>query len=58
MYGQDSMENLSFDKENYFHVLVFYVLFHTRNKEQFFSYGGNLEELEKHGNTRTASSYF
>ena len=29
----NSMENLRFDKEGYFHVLVFYGLFYERNRE-------------------------
>ena len=32
----DSMENLRFDKEGYFHVLVFYGLFYERNRKHFF----------------------
>ena len=30
-----SMENLRFDKEGYFHVLVFYGLFYKRNRKHF-----------------------
>ena len=29
-------DNLRFDKEGYFHVLVFYGLFYKRNRKQFF----------------------
>ena len=32
----NSMENLRFDKEEYFHVLVFYRLFYKRNRKHFF----------------------
>ena len=32
----DSMENLRFDKEGYFHVLDFYGLFYERNRKHFF----------------------
>ena len=32
----NSMENLRFDKEGYFHVLVFYELFYKRNRKHFF----------------------
>ena len=47
----NSMENLHFDKEGYFHVLVFYWLFYKRNRKQFFlcshrNTRGSLEELE------------
>ena len=31
----NSMENLRFDKEGYFHVLVFYGLFYKRNRKHF-----------------------
>ena len=31
----NSMENLRFDKEDYFHVLVFYGLFYKRNRKHF-----------------------
>ena len=31
----NSMENLSFDKEDYFHVLVFYGLFYKGNRKRF-----------------------
>ena len=34
----NSMENLRFDKEDYFHVLVFYALFYKINKKHFFPY--------------------
>ena len=40
------MENLRFDKEDYFHVLVFYGLFYKRNRKSFFSFRGSLGELE------------
>ena len=33
----NSMENLRFDKEDYFHVLVFDGLFFKRNRKHFFS---------------------
>ena len=33
---RDSMENLRFDKEGYFHVLVFYGLFYKRIRKHFF----------------------
>ena len=49
----NSMENLRFDKEGYFHVLVFYGLFYRRNRKIFSSVSirsrntrGSLEELE------------
>ena len=29
----NGMENVHFDKEGYFHVLVFYVLFYKRNRK-------------------------
>ena len=32
----NSMENLHFDKEGYFHVLVFYGLFYKTNRKHFF----------------------
>ena len=32
----NSTENLRFDKEGYFHVLVFYGLFYKKNRKQFF----------------------
>ena len=31
----NSMENLRFDKDGYFHVLVFYGLFYKRNRKHF-----------------------
>ena len=31
----NSMKNLRFDKEGYFHVLVFYGLFYKRNRKHF-----------------------
>ena len=33
----NSMENLRFGKEDYFHVLVSYELFYKRNRKHFFS---------------------
>ena len=49
----NSMENLHFDKEGYFHVLVFYGLFYKRNRKHFFPCSiryrntrGSLEKLE------------
>ena len=50
----NSMENLRFDKEGYFHVLVFYGLFYQSNRKHFFlvfplryrNTRGSLEELE------------
>ena len=33
----NSMENLRFDKEDYFHVLVFYTGYFTRESENIFS---------------------
>ena len=32
----NGMENLRFDKEDYFHVLVFYGLFYKRNRKHVF----------------------
>ena len=32
----DSMENLHFDKEGYFHIFVFYALFYKKNRKHFF----------------------
>ena len=43
------MENLRFDKEGCFHVLVFYGLFYKRNRKHFFRvpirYGNTCESL-------------
>ena len=32
----NSMENLRFDKEGYFNILVLYTLFYKRNRKHFF----------------------
>ena len=61
-----SMENLRFDKEDYFHVLVFYVLFYKRNKKHVFGlpirYRNTRERLGELeiacGNSRLAGSCF
>ena len=50
----NSMENLRFDKEGFFHVLIFYGLFYKRNKKTVFfrvpiryrNTRGSLGELE------------
>ena len=34
----NSMENLHFDKEGYFHVLVFYGLFYKTNRNTYFNF--------------------
>ena len=57
----NSMENLRFGKEGYFHVLVFYGLFYKRNRKhspprvptRYKNTRGSLGELEIAWNTRT-----
>ena len=39
-----SMENSRFEKESYFHVLVFYWLFYKRNRKHFFQCSHNVIE--------------
>ena len=48
-------ENLRFDKEGYFHVLVFYGLFYKRNRKHFFPCSHTLEKhLCKIGRSRNS----
>ena len=53
----NSIENLRFDKEGYFHVLVFYGLFYKRNKNSFpcFHKLWKLKHSWKLGRTRNSS---
>ena len=53
IWTDNSMENLRLDKEDYFHVLVFYGLFYKRNRKHFpllpiryRNTRGSLEKLE------------
>ena len=41
----NSIENLRFDKEGYFHVLVFYALFYKRNTKHFLYFIETLVEV-------------